>query len=50
MANKQINLSGNFIDLRGIGEVDSTSIMKKMKMIEEQFLSTAGHFNDNQKH
>eukprot|EP00347_Sterkiella_histriomuscorum_P011953 403370464 len=45
---KAINLSANFIDLKGIGEVDSTSIMKKMKMIEEQFLTTASHFHDNQ--
>lgn len=35
VTHKQINVNGNFIDLRGIGEVDSTSIMKKMKAIEE---------------
>ena len=37
---------GNFIDLKGIGEIDSTSIMKKMKALEEQFLTSAVNFNE----
>lgn len=35
-----INVNAKYIDLKGIGEVDSTSIMKKMKSIEEQFYNT----------
>lgn len=32
---KLVNLSAPFIELKGISEGDSTSIMKKMKMLEE---------------
>lgn len=33
-------MSAQFIDLNGIGEGDSTSIMKKMKFLEDQYLET----------
>jgi hypothetical protein len=32
--------------LKGVGEVDSTSIMKKMKLIEEQFYNTLSNIGD----
>jgi hypothetical protein len=36
----KFNLNANFIDLKGVGEGESISIVKKMKMLEEQFMST----------
>ena len=42
----KFNFDNHYIDLKGAGEGDSTSLMKRMKMLEDQFI-TAHPFNDN---
>ena len=35
----KFNLNANFIDLKGVGEGESISIIKKMQLLEDQFMS-----------
>lgn len=35
----KFNLNSNFIDLKGLGEGESVGIVKKMKMLEDQFIA-----------
>ena len=41
----KFNMNANYIDLKGVSEGESMSIVKKMKILEEQFMATH-HLNE----